>query len=72
MQFLYGWGALIDNQPVQPNLADGFRELNEINRLADITVGPEIVASDQIRIFPRRCEDHGGKQSCSRVTANTA
>src|SRR5512135_1003355 len=50
----------VENEPIEAELADRFGELHEIDRLADVAVGPELVALDAVPLLARgRQHDHG-------------
>ena len=55
------------DEPVEPQLAYRFRELREVDRLAYVAVGTEIVAIEEIVVFLRRREDHHGQALRPRV-----
>src|SRR5438093_547591 len=53
---------LVQDQPVEPELAHGLHELAEVDRLADVAVGPEAVAVDDVPLLLGRREDDDGQQ----------
>ena len=42
---------LVENQPVEPELPNRLNKLLEVYRLADVAIGPEIVALQTILFF---------------------
>src|SRR5690349_11872043 len=63
---------LVQHQPVQPELAHRFDELLEVDRFADVAVGPEPVPRDQVTLFTRRGQDHDGQEARAVVRANAS
>jgi hypothetical protein len=45
------WDWLVDHQPVDAYLRDGVGEFVELDRLADVAVGAEVVSRDDVALF---------------------
>jgi hypothetical protein len=54
------WRGLVQYQPVEPELLDGPDELLEIYRLADVAVGAEAVAVEDVPLLSGRSQDDHG------------
>jgi hypothetical protein len=65
----YGGGSFNTNQEAE--LLCRFHELGEIHRLANIAVGAEVIAFNDILLLPRGSENDHGKSSGTLVCAQT-
>ena len=65
-----GAAGVSSRSPVETKLSDRVHELIEIDGLADVAVGPEIVALDPIPVLVRGGEDDHGDPLGARVGAN--
>src|SRR5579859_1940701 len=63
--------TLVENEPIQAQLANRFRELLEIHWLANIAVGAQVVTPDAIALFIGRGENHDREQLGAPVGAKT-
>jgi len=43
--------AFVEHQPVHSELPGGFREVVEVDRLADVAVDPDLIAADQVALL---------------------
>src|SRR5690606_7332575 len=56
------WRGFIQEEPIGAEITDGFDEFFEVNRLADVAVGPEPVTFDDVFFFGRRGQDNHGQE----------
>src|SRR5207249_9991691 len=66
------WGRLVQDQPVEAQLADRFGEFREVDRLTHVAVRAEAVAADEIALLLGRREDHHREQSGTRIGTQAA
>src|SRR5437867_5946467 len=60
-------GRLVQDQPVEAQLADRFSEFSEVDRLTHVAVRAEAVAADEIALLLGRREDHHREQLGTRI-----
>src|SRR5450759_2745226 len=63
---------LVEFAPVAADALCEFYEIEKVHRLAQIAVGAEAIALDQIRLFQRRGKDHHGQIPGAGIGANAA
>src|SRR2546430_4609208 len=59
-------GRLVQDEPVEPELADGLDELTEIHGLADVAVRPQPIPGHDVPLLPGRGEDDDREQAGAR------
>src|SRR5256714_11262887 len=63
-------GRLVQDEPVEPELADGLDELTEIHGLADVAVRAQPIPGHDVPLLPGRGEDDDREQAGARGGAD--
>src|SRR5256885_321082 len=62
-------GNLVQHEPVEAELANGFDEVREIHRLADVAVGAELVSGEHVLLLLGRREDDDRHEAANGICA---
>src|SRR5687767_7253822 len=63
-------GGLVEDEPVEAERLDRLGELLEVDRLANVPVGSEVVPPDEVALLLRGGEDHDRQQLQALVGAD--